>query len=496
MKRFFAAVALITTTLFSLTAQNEDDALRYSDLFYGGTARFNAMGGAFGALGADFSTLSTNPAGIGLYRSSEFTTTPTLFTATTESKYFDTKLSDTKYNFNFNNLGLVLTFEPLNRVDNGSAIKNLQFGVGLNRINNFHNRMEFEGYNPSNSLIDVWVDQAAGIPKENLNDDPSYYDLHMAWWTYLIDPLDTVQNTYTGAIPYNSGHTLQRYSMESQGLMNELALTFGGNLMNRLYFGASLGFPYLRYERISTFSESDVDNYHTNADPTFGFDHYDLYEELETYGSGVNFKFGLIYRITSWVRVGGAIHTPTFYYGLTDEWYAETTSRFDNGDEFTESVSGSFDYDLETPMRAMGSIAFVIGKMGLVSADYEFVDYSNATLRSDLYGFNDENQSIENKFRSVGNIRVGTEWRVLPVSLRAGYRLHPSPYESGINDAERHTFSFGLGYRESSYFIDLAYLRSMSSDKYYPYWSENFEVEPARNDRNTNTFMLTLGMKF
>ena len=52
-------------------AQNELDALRYSNTGTGGTARSYAMANAFGALGADLSAFHINPAGLGLYRKSE-----------------------------------------------------------------------------------------------------------------------------------------------------------------------------------------------------------------------------------------------------------------------------------------------------------------------------------------------------------------------------------------------------------------------------------------
>ncbi len=38
-------------------AQSDEDALRYSQLTFGGTARYVGLGGAFGALGADFPDL-------------------------------------------------------------------------------------------------------------------------------------------------------------------------------------------------------------------------------------------------------------------------------------------------------------------------------------------------------------------------------------------------------------------------------------------------------
>ena len=70
MKRIIICAAAIMF-MVAAKAQNDGDALRYSLIGFGGTARYISMGGAFGAIGADFSTLSTNPAGIGAYMKNE-----------------------------------------------------------------------------------------------------------------------------------------------------------------------------------------------------------------------------------------------------------------------------------------------------------------------------------------------------------------------------------------------------------------------------------------
>ena len=65
-KYYFSLSFLIITSV--CFAQNEEDALRYSNLHFGGTARYIGVSGAFGALGADISVLSVNPAGMARYK--------------------------------------------------------------------------------------------------------------------------------------------------------------------------------------------------------------------------------------------------------------------------------------------------------------------------------------------------------------------------------------------------------------------------------------------
>jgi len=112
MKKISLIALISLISIITVNAQNEVDALRYSQTTFGGTARSMAMGGAFGALGADFSSLSTNPAGIAMYKKSEFTLTPSFYRGKTSSSFYGTSNDDSKYNLNISNVGLVIAFEP------------------------------------------------------------------------------------------------------------------------------------------------------------------------------------------------------------------------------------------------------------------------------------------------------------------------------------------------------------------------------------------------
>jgi len=159
MKKIKLTAILLIVFSVSLIAQTKMDALRYSQITFGGTARYMGTGGAFGALGADFSTLSVNPAGIGLYKSSEFTFTPSIFVGKTESKFNNGLGEDIKYNFNFSNIGLVMNFETNKK---GNSWKSIQFGFGINRLGNFNNRTIISGSNTQSSLMDDYLVKASG----------------------------------------------------------------------------------------------------------------------------------------------------------------------------------------------------------------------------------------------------------------------------------------------------------------------------------------------
>ena len=161
MNRLVLLISIAIAMTCTLQAQNQVDALRYSQTTYGGTARYVAMGGAFGALGADASTLSSNPAGIGMYRKSDLTFTPTLYNGTTTTNYNSSVNKDNKFNFNFGNAAFIITV-PKAKNDGNAEWKSFSFGIAYNRQNNFHNRSFIEGNTQGSSLLSQYVTQADG----------------------------------------------------------------------------------------------------------------------------------------------------------------------------------------------------------------------------------------------------------------------------------------------------------------------------------------------
>lgn len=483
MKKLSFALIMLFAFLSGLMAQNEVDALRYSRLNYSGTARSVAMGGAFGALGADFSTLSQNPAGIGLYKSSEVSFTPSLAITKTEATFNGTFRDDYKYTFNIGSLGIVMATSP-NQGNTQSMWKNVQFGFGVNRLANFNNRILIDGYNTESSYLTPYLSDR-GIAPQDLGAYSSglAYDADLM---FLRNAEDSASWNYQIDLP--DGGVNQRKSIESKGSLNEMVFTIGANYGDRLYLGATVGVPYIRYSETSTYTETDTEG---NSDY---FNSFTRTDNLETSGTGINFKFGLIYRATDFLRIGGAIHTPTFYTGMSDSWDASIKSHFDNGSSLTaRSPQGYYEYELTTPMRAIASVGFIIGKAGLISADYEYVDYSTARLRAPDYDFNDENEAISTSYQKANNLRFGTEWRYGALSFRGGYNISANPYVYG-SDATNSTYSLGLGIRDKNFYVDFAWAHSSMNEEYYLY-SVNY-VPPVDLKMMNDSFLMTIGIKY
>lgn len=483
MKRLLIIILIISSvqTLFS---QNSSDALRYSRILYGGSARFQGLGGAFGAVGADFSSIATNPAGLGLYNSSEFTLSPSLRLENSSSVYNMETNKDYKFNVAMDNLGLV--FHITGKDKSGSGFKSFNVAFGMNRENNFNNRVFMQGTNNKNSLLKQYVDilnnTPGGISPDEVNDKYPF-DIALAFNTYLID---TAGGRYFNDAP--NGGVIQSKKVTTEGSINEFDFSFGTNYNDRLYIGATIGIPVIRYYEKSQYREIKNDT----AVHYFQSMTYD--QELETHGTGINLKVGLIYRPADWIRIGAAIHTPTYYGTMRDNWNSSMEGVLDFGTYTSSSPLGSFDYQLTTPFRAIGSLAFIIGKIGLISGEYEYVNYSQASFSSSDESFSDVNTEIKNKYKTPLNIRFGTEWRIQNILLRGGFGYYGSPYQASINTSEMYVASFGLGYRVKHFFVDMTYRWMQTKEDYYFYNPDM--VAPSDNTYNTSSLTTTVGFRF
>lgn len=483
------AYLFLSGTLFG---QTDIDALRYSRSVFGTTARSLSMGGAFGALGADFSVLSQNPAGIAVFRRSEFTISPMFNYTSSQSEYLKISNDDGRLNFGFTNFGAQFH----RNIKNGHGWKNWNFGIGYNRNNNFSGRISYEGLNSDNSLLDYYLEelQSNGIDPANIYDEASF-ETGQAFSIYLIDSING--NQYYTALP-NAGE-LQRRSKRSRGSHGEWDLSFGGNYNDRLYLGVTLGIGSVRYIEDSKYEEIDVNNLHDTIGG-LDFSSFTLNQYLNTSGTGINLKAGVIYRPADWVRVGLAFHTPTFY-NLSDDYSAFLISRFSDGTEYiSQTLQGAYDYDLTTPFKAIGSVAFIIGNYGLISGDYEYIDYSTSKLDSRDYNFNEENNSIESKYTSASNIRVGGEYRYDIFSFRLGGAYYGTPFQSGLNsrseDQHQLFYTGGLGIKGKNMFVDFGYSFGQWSEFYQPYSLNTEEVPSVRIKTNDHRLMVTFGVKW
>jgi len=485
MKKKILAIFTISLSAFTILAQNEIDALRYSTQDNLGTARFSAMGGAFGSLGADFSSLSNNPAGIGMYQFTEFTFTPSFNFNETTSYFGANKHSKFKTGLDIGNLGLVLS---TSKKDNDW--KRINIGLGWNQLANYDQYIYIDGYNNKSSIADNFLSEAQG----NKIDDLNAFHASPAFWTDIIDvsdnSIDSTANWYaqdTGSyISHVYGNKRQIRKITNSGGMHEFVFSVGTSFQERLYLGATLGIPTINFYQKSTHSESEF------SDSITGLNSFDYAEELSVYGSGINIKLGAIYRVSDNIKIGGALHSPTFF-SIEEEYNTTTTAYFENDKSTEYSPYNYFDYNLITPYKVIISASTVITQIILLTADYEMIDYSLANLYADGYSFNDENNTITDLYSKGENIRLGGEIKLNPFSLRTGYSLNSSPYKNN-SDFSSEKYTFGIGINSGSYYFDAAYVLSQSKEEYLMY-NEVF-IDPIALANTNHSLLFTIGFRY
>lgn len=485
-----------------LFAQNEDDALRYSYYNNIGTARFASMGGAMGALGADFGALNSNPASIGLYRRSEITVTPNIYLDFSGGQFNGTSVADSKLNFNLSNIAGVFTSvnESLEDKLKGKKLSTRErkkirgwmsssFALGLIRTGSFHQNMVIQGTNPQSSLTDVFAANSQGSLPENLNP----FAEGLAYNAYLTDTVNGNPTQYIGYVP--NGGTLQRLSNQQKGSLSEFIFTYGANYNHKWYFGGTIGVPRVRYTSQSVYTESNVSDTISPVEG-FVFDSLTYTQNRVAKGSGINLKLGTIYRVNDRLRIGFAFHTPSFLR-ITENYETTLRSRFNVGSFGPiSSPLGQVTYNQLTPLRAIISMAYIFEKKGLISAEYELVPYGMSKLTSNIYDFTDVNEAIRAKYTTTGNVRVGAELRLSDrVALRGGFAYLGNPFKSILgNTRTAYNASLGLGYRKDGFFMDFAYVLGYRTEKYYMY--DSAFTAPATITTTTHNVLATFGLRF
>ena len=472
--------------------QTEADALRYSQRFFGSTARSISMGGAFASLGGDFSSLGYNPAGIAVFRTTELTFTPSFTMDDISSRYMGTSRSDSKYSFGMYNLGFVGSF---NR-DRQTGWVGTNFGIGYNRHNNFNRNQVIEGVNFNSSMADFFIDGPYGANGYHPDQLEPFWE-RLAFDTYIIDTVPGFGDWYE--TPVMLGQT-QREIISTSGHTGEWLFSLGANYEHKLYLGASIGIESVDYTRNSNYTERDDLN-------LSDFSEFEFSRNLNTSGRGYTFKAGAIYKPVEMLRLGAAFHLPTFY-NLTDEYSHRMQSWFDTGENY-EAVPTSEagnkigprvkEYSLTTPFRFIGGVAIMLpAQLGVLSVDYEYIDYTTMRLNETDggYDFYNENQVIQDVYRPTGNLKAGAELRLGLFMLRGGYALYGSPYASGQKneDAGYSAWSAGFGFRESNFFIDLGYVMTQQDEHYFLY--DYADMESALGKSSNSRFLVTLGFRF
>ncbi len=499
-----------------LFGQSVVEALKYSQQDIRGTARYMGMAGAFGALGGDITTLGQNPAGIGVYRNSDLAATLDLSNQVSSTQSAAGKVSDSKFSIACNNFGFVWAIRL-----NKSALKNLNFGFAYNKQKSFDRSYKafYQDIVKGNSLSNYIAQETNknGFTVEQLgNTEYDPYD-DMPWLNvlgyegFLINPVQGEANEWSGVVGAGTFGT-GSLSVREKGSVDEYNFNMGGNVHNVFYWGIGLTVTDFSYDLYSRYGEEFVDGYDENSELLDGS--YELDNYLHTNGTAIKANVGVIMRVTNNLRLGLAFHTPN-YYNMTDSYSAHVNSSFAKS---AETPYGTYSYEFQSPWRLIASAAYVFGRKGILSFDYEYTAGDNMSF-DDKYSVNEffqSNTDIANIVAPMHTFKVGTEYMITnQFSGRLGYAYQTSPVKSAYRsgggvptvgtttiyalDRATNYFTVGLGYRFTNLYLDLAYVHRYRASELFPFTpNPSLAVSPqveTLTDHN-NSFALTLGVKF
>lgn len=533
---YFIIVSLCLTSF--VRAQNIDDALRFNKRELTGTSRSLGMANAFGALGGDLSALSINPAGIAVYRTSEFAFTPSISLNQSDASYMGLNSSDDKYSFPLNQIGFVASNRPLREKEKG--LISTHFGFTYNRTADFNENTSMligRGVKDGDYNLDGQVTNVRTLLSAIRNEAHGYYDNEgnfipanntvndfagrtaWAYNTYLMDPLfeGSTQHfsQYEDVIDYDDGTSeiynrnvngITQYNLiERSGYSGEYGFTFGANISHVLLLGASINIQSFNFDQTESFREIN-DNSFDPSGP-LDMDYYDAYNKLNQKGIGVNGKFGLILNLHP-LRIGASIHSPTFTE-IEEEYYSGIESYMVNLKNYnSKSLASEFNYQYRSPYRVQGSAAIVLGKLALLSFDYEMTDHTSSKFSSkDGYEtiFNQINDDINMQMKKTHDLRAGIEIKPVPYfALRAGAAYFDSPIKDEFVDADltKWMATGGIGIRNKNFFFDVAYAYKFNEANHYLNTSQGSMLEglyfadPVALEYRNHQASFTFGWKF
>jgi hypothetical protein len=478
---------------------------QFSTSYVTGSARMQGMGGSQSVLGADLSSIAGNAAGLGFYSRSEIGLNFAVHSSSTDSEYVSQSTNSSNNLFHMPNFGIVISGDYLSSSSWRGA-----FGIGYSRQVVLTQPLTIEGTNNRSSYLDQLIQKAGdkGATGATLDEeyDPYYNTADSpeaaAYQAYLINP-----NSTTGGAPFErylpNLPTKQFGYGTSSGSVAQWDISYGAAYQDQFYIGLGVHFSKLNTTHTQRWDESFPGNNYVAG--------FSIEEQLITTGSGISVSLGAIYKLKPNLRVALNVQTPTYYDQLNEQLAGLLTPQVSSipvsGGYITKVkpvklTPNEFTYQMVTPFRISGGMAYFFGKRGLLSADVEMINYSGMSVSSAELGpyanqqFKDKyNSQISKNYQTVLNMKVGAEFRVSSAwTLRGGAALYGSGFSSTYDSIDRNQlqFSAGLGYRGLAYYVDFAVVQRTGKDAYTPYVLKNAADYASAALKLTNT-QFTLG---
>lgn len=511
----------------TVQAQTWQDAYLFSQNVYSGSARGVAMGNALTAVGGDAGSVTFNPAGSAVASYSQFFISPgfTISSTTAQGTILEgsqdpvglgDQVKSGYFRMKLPNVGFILNMDTGRR----SGWKSFSFGFLFNSTNNFTGRFNASGVNSDNSYAASLASSADGFAPEVLGKEDWFYSgdySRMPAWvdmtgfrSGMFDAVNGRKGAYvalTEVVDEDGNMRLaapvyQRYGQQTRGSKSDLVFNLAANLADILYLGANLGITNLNYRMAEYWSEEPNNpaqfpvitwyNDETGVTETAQFESLRMRREYRLNGTGVYLKAGALVRPFAGLRLGIAIQTPTLM-NLTERYgYAGEVNLSGKRTPNANSPEDEWGYAMVNPFRFNAGVAYSIGQVAILSADYERADYSQARFRprsgsslgEDYFG--GANLDIEDLLGASHMVRVGVEVKPVPfLALRGGWNYTTTGQHNWLDGNRvvaltkeemrlqaQSAWSAGLGYSSgNSFFADLAFrMRQVPADYYIPYY--------------------------
>ena len=549
MKRAFLFFSIVLASAVVVQAQNTSGILLNRDIIPAssilslsqrdavGTARSMGMGGAFTSLGADMASFGYNPAGFGMYRSNEISASLGLSIAHAKNYNAYNYGDNNSVRFAINNIGA--SFKVY---ESTGALTAINFAFGYNKTADYNYNLSYEGPATGSSLADAFADiaNANGLvlnADNRIADNRGYYDYDMNpyyWGTVMGYKGGLINLGSNGWYPDEiapGAQMLQYTNLSSRGSAGEFSFAFGFNIGNFLYLGASLDIQSI--SRKQTIYYSEYINYAEGEQPDaaaypYQLQQFEFGQSMFVDGSGVGAKFGVVVRPIEALRIGFALHTPT-YYSIAYRYSASLSTvaisagsnpnnwEVINGrvyaDEMTPILQdgGEHRWTYTTPTRLLVGASYAIGQYAVVSVDYQYDAYRSLKLNYSPADTGYTNATFRNSLRGTHSVRAGIEAKPLPwLALRVGggYRskvLNKDydfvAFSEPVADTSWYA-SAGVGFRLSEVTsIDVAYqYRNTQYSDYYSFYTrlgEQPNVSPLYGlDLINHNIALTFAFRF
>lgn len=544
-------LSIITAAMLgtAVSAQETYDNAQLATKDLNGTARYVGMGGAMEALGADLSTIGTNPAGIGMFRRG-MVAGSFGFNTLSDAKSFG---NANKTNMSFDQAGFVYSMRSgrhsmLNFGFNYTKSKNFdQILTAAGRLNNA-SQNKLSAMKNANGVYTL-QDKNNGLVSNSGAYSQADYLYSNVLFNHYKEPAENesadptnAQLNKNGVIVYdNTGlpvyynATCYDFGRSTTGYIGQYDFNVSGNSNDRFYWGFTVGIYDVHYNGSSLYSESLVDGNTAIGDVAMN-------DERKITGTGFDVKAGLIFRPAeeSPFRIGLYVHTPT-WYDLTTRNYTVLNNNTNEAYGSTErgKSSESYDFKFYTPWRFGVSLGHTVGNYLALGATYEYADYTTNDIRVndggevDYWGnyyetsSRDEamKQNIKNSLKGVHTVKVGMEFKPEKnFAVRLGYNYQSAMYnKNGFKDGslesygtyyasttdytnwkDTHRFTAGVGYNYGKFSFDLAYQYSQTNGDFYPFMSYVDDSEPkfdnvcdaVKVSNKRNQLLFTVGYKF